>query len=139
MISNPLSTLSGICIYCLRPRAEAGRSSTLLPVPRAQRSSPEQVLSYSMQELKRPVPKVMRLPSLTSCLDPLRPEPSHVVAQELSGAAIAAIVALKAVGYLVFRGSNSQKDQFRRDPDHPSVRRPLEPSYPPLKPKLFMP
>ena len=43
--------------------------------------------------------------------------------QELSSAAIAGIVALKAVGYLIFRGSNSQKDQFRRDPEHPSVRR----------------
>ncbi|KAI3438180.1 hypothetical protein D9Q98_000617 [Chlorella vulgaris] len=41
--------------------------------------------------------------------------------QPLSVAAIAGIVALKALGYLVFRGSNSQKDQFRRDPAHPRV------------------
>mmetsp|Transcript_12034 Transcript_12034/g.20343 ORF Transcript_12034/g.20343 Transcript_12034/m.20343 type:complete len:430 (-) Transcript_12034:329-1618(-) len=32
-----------------------------------------------------------------------------------------AIVALKVLGYAIFRGSNGQKDQFRRDPDHPSV------------------
>ena len=30
---------------------------------------------------------------------------------------------MKAAGYLIFRGSNSQKDQFRSDPQHPSVRR----------------
>lgn len=30
-------------------------------------------------------------------------------------------MALKALGYLVFRGSNSQKDLFRRDPSHPRV------------------
>lgn len=29
---------------------------------------------------------------------------------------------LKALGYLVFRGANSQKDLFRRDPAHPRVR-----------------
>eukprot|EP00208_Stichococcus_sp_RCC1054_P001079 CAMPEP_0206145244 /NCGR_PEP_ID=MMETSP1473-20131121/26782_1 /ASSEMBLY_ACC=CAM_ASM_001109 /TAXON_ID=1461547 /ORGANISM="Stichococcus sp, Strain RCC1054" /LENGTH=429 /DNA_ID=CAMNT_0053541383 /DNA_START=201 /DNA_END=1487 /DNA_ORIENTATION=+ len=41
-------------------------------------------------------------------------------AEELSWLAIVAIVALKAVGYLIFRGSNSQKDRFRRDPTHPA-------------------
>ena len=42
--------------------------------------------------------------------------------QELSSMAIAGIVALKAVGYIIFRSSNSQKDAYRRDPQHPSVR-----------------
>ena len=32
------------------------------------------------------------------------------------------IIGLKVLGYYVFRGSNLQKDQFRRDPLHPSVR-----------------
>ena len=32
------------------------------------------------------------------------------------------IIALNLIGYVVFRGSNSQKDRFRRDPDHPNVR-----------------
>lgn len=40
--------------------------------------------------------------------------------QVLSSSVIAAIVALKALGYLIFRGSNSQKDRFRRDPGHPA-------------------
>lgn len=35
---------------------------------------------------------------------------------------LAAIVLLNTVGYVVFRGSNSQKDQFRRDPNHASVK-----------------
>eukprot|EP00241_Pyramimonas_parkeae_P006341 CAMPEP_0114241128 /NCGR_PEP_ID=MMETSP0058-20121206/9472_1 /TAXON_ID=36894 /ORGANISM="Pyramimonas parkeae, CCMP726" /LENGTH=424 /DNA_ID=CAMNT_0001353643 /DNA_START=11 /DNA_END=1285 /DNA_ORIENTATION=+ len=35
---------------------------------------------------------------------------------------LASVVALNAVGYVIFRGSNSQKDQFRRDPNHPSVK-----------------
>ncbi|KAL4441297.1 hypothetical protein ABPG77_011534 [Micractinium sp. CCAP 211/92] len=42
-------------------------------------------------------------------------------AQLLSTAAVAGIVALQALGYLVFRGANSQKDLFRRDPAHPRV------------------
>lgn len=41
--------------------------------------------------------------------------------QPLSALAIGGIVALKALGYLVFRGANSQKDLFRRDPSHPRV------------------
>ncbi len=41
--------------------------------------------------------------------------------QLLSTAAVAGIVALQALGYLVFRGANSQKDLFRRDPAHPRV------------------
>ena len=43
--------------------------------------------------------------------------------QELSTAAIVSITALKVLGYWIFRGSNSQKDQLRRDPEHPSVRK----------------
>ncbi|CAL5220610.1 g2652 [Coccomyxa viridis] len=42
--------------------------------------------------------------------------------QELSWAAVAAIVGLKAFGYWVFRGSNSQKNTFRQNPEHPGVR-----------------
>jgi steroid 5-alpha reductase family enzyme len=47
--------------------------------------------------------------------------PHFVPLQPLSGLAIAGIVALKALGYLVFRGANSQKDLFRRNPGHPRV------------------
>ncbi len=36
--------------------------------------------------------------------------------------AIAGILALKLMGYTIFRGSNSQKDTFRQDASHPSVR-----------------
>ena len=36
---------------------------------------------------------------------------------------MAGILALQTVGYIIFRGSNSQKNQFRSDPEHPSVRR----------------
>lgn len=46
---------------------------------------------------------------------------SHVW-QELSWTAVAGIVALKALGYAIFRGANSQKDAFRRDPGAPGVR-----------------
>ena len=35
--------------------------------------------------------------------------------------AIAALLALKLLGYGAFRGANSQKDLFRRDPAHPKV------------------
>jgi hypothetical protein len=42
--------------------------------------------------------------------------------QQLSVLAIIGIVLLKALGYLMFRGANSQKDLFRRDPNHPKVR-----------------
>lgn len=42
--------------------------------------------------------------------------------QELPAWAIAGITALQALGYAIFRLSNSQKDAFRRDPTHPSVR-----------------
>lgn len=46
-----------------------------------------------------------------------------LVSQEpnLSPAALLAICALNLGGYLIFRGANSQKDAFRRDPSHPSV------------------
>lgn len=40
---------------------------------------------------------------------------------ELSFVAIFAIVAIKALGYIIFRGSNSQKDLFRRNPNDPRV------------------
>jgi delta14-sterol reductase/lamin-B receptor len=39
----------------------------------------------------------------------------------LSLPALAAICALKYVGYRIFRGSNSEKDAFRRDPGSPDV------------------
>ena len=39
----------------------------------------------------------------------------------LAPAAVAALLALKGAGYAAFRGANSQKDAFRRDPTHPSV------------------
>mmetsp|Transcript_11157 Transcript_11157/g.15190 ORF Transcript_11157/g.15190 Transcript_11157/m.15190 type:complete len:425 (+) Transcript_11157:302-1576(+) len=39
----------------------------------------------------------------------------------LSPGFLLAILGLKLAGYCVFRGSNSQKDQFRRDPTHASV------------------
>jgi len=40
----------------------------------------------------------------------------------LSTAVLAAIVALKMAGYAAFRGSNSQKDIFRRNPKDPRVK-----------------
>ena len=40
----------------------------------------------------------------------------------LSPYAAVGIVALNLLGYIIFRGSNSQKNTFRRNPDHPSVR-----------------
>lgn len=39
----------------------------------------------------------------------------------ISSIALAAIVCVNIFGFMVFRGSNGQKDQFRRDPTHPSV------------------
>lgn len=45
--------------------------------------------------------------------------PPHT--QHLSPLAIAAILALNVVGYAIFRGSNSQKDAFRTNPNHPLV------------------
>ncbi|XP_068116094.1 delta(14)-sterol reductase TM7SF2 [Hyperolius riggenbachi] len=41
--------------------------------------------------------------------------------QELSTAAALVIVLINAIGYIIFRGSNSQKNAFRRDPSDPSV------------------
>ncbi|XP_062341661.1 delta(14)-sterol reductase TM7SF2 [Osmerus eperlanus] len=41
--------------------------------------------------------------------------------QTLTPLKATAIVALNGVGYFIFRRSNSQKNQFRRDPTHPSV------------------
>lgn len=40
---------------------------------------------------------------------------------ELNWWAIIGIVILNSLGYAIFRGANSQKDTFRRDPNHPSV------------------
>ena len=40
---------------------------------------------------------------------------------ELSPLAVVAIVALNIAGYALFRGSNSQKDVFRRNPAHPAI------------------
>ena len=40
----------------------------------------------------------------------------------LSPYATVGIIALNLVGYIIFRGSNSQKDTFRRNPNHPRVR-----------------
>jgi len=39
----------------------------------------------------------------------------------LSMPALAGITALNALGYIIFRGANSQKDAFRRDPTSPEV------------------
>ena len=39
----------------------------------------------------------------------------------LPHSALFGILALNLVGYVIFRGSNSQKDAFRRDPNHPRV------------------
>ncbi len=49
--------------------------------------------------------------------------PTHLPAfdQDLSWLAVAAILAVKATGYIIFRGANGQKDAFRRDPNHASV------------------
>jgi protein-S-isoprenylcysteine O-methyltransferase Ste14 len=41
--------------------------------------------------------------------------------QALPWYAAAFVATLNITGYIVFRGANSQKDQFRRDPSHPSV------------------
>uniref|UniRef100_A0A3P8WBU3 Delta(14)-sterol reductase TM7SF2 n=1 Tax=Cynoglossus semilaevis TaxID=244447 RepID=A0A3P8WBU3_CYNSE len=41
--------------------------------------------------------------------------------QHLSLLRAAAIITLNGIGYYIFRKSNSQKNQFRRDPTHPSV------------------
>ena len=43
-------------------------------------------------------------------------------AQHLSWPAITGIVLLNALGYLIFRASNNQKNLFRRDPQHPWVK-----------------
>ncbi|GLD47068.1 delta(14)-sterol reductase TM7SF2 [Lates japonicus] len=43
--------------------------------------------------------------------------------QALSSLGAAVIIALNGIGYYIFRRSNSQKNQFRRDPTHPSVAR----------------
>ena len=42
--------------------------------------------------------------------------------QDLSWLAITGIVLLNALGYLIFRASNNQKNLFRRDPQHPWVK-----------------
>jgi hypothetical protein len=45
---------------------------------------------------------------------------SHPV--NLSLTAVASICLLKIIGLVLFRGANLQKDRFKREPDHPSVR-----------------
>eukprot|EP00746_Dinoflagellata_sp_MGD_P004392 gnl/MRDRNA2_/MRDRNA2_108460_c0_seq1.p1 gnl/MRDRNA2_/MRDRNA2_108460_c0~~gnl/MRDRNA2_/MRDRNA2_108460_c0_seq1.p1 ORF type:complete len:466 (+),score=60.91 gnl/MRDRNA2_/MRDRNA2_108460_c0_seq1:66-1463(+) len=40
---------------------------------------------------------------------------------QLSSWALVVIVALKLLGYCIFRGSNGEKDRFRRDPSSPDV------------------
>ena len=45
-----------------------------------------------------------------------------MIMQAISNLGLVGILCLKIVGYSAFRGANSQKDTFRRDPDHPSVR-----------------
>ena len=42
--------------------------------------------------------------------------------QNISAVAAALITALQVVGFLTFRGSNSQKNTFRTHPQHSSVR-----------------
>eukprot|EP00882_Tetradesmus_deserticola_P008796 GHRQ01009279.1.p1 GENE.GHRQ01009279.1~~GHRQ01009279.1.p1 ORF type:complete len:422 (+),score=115.16 GHRQ01009279.1:145-1410(+) len=42
--------------------------------------------------------------------------------RQLSLPALLGILAVQALGYCIFRGANSQKNAFRRDPNHPSVR-----------------
>ncbi|KAM5138676.1 delta(14)-sterol reductase TM7SF2 isoform 2-T2 [Mantella aurantiaca] len=41
--------------------------------------------------------------------------------QDLSGTAAVGIILINAVGYIIFRGSNSQKNAFRRNPCDPTV------------------
>jgi len=41
---------------------------------------------------------------------------------QLPALAVVIIMIIKMVGYMIFRGANGQKDQFRRDPDHPKVK-----------------
>ncbi|XP_070554979.1 delta(14)-sterol reductase LBR-like [Ptychodera flava] len=40
----------------------------------------------------------------------------------LSNLAVAAIIGLKLLGFMIFRGSNSQKDAFRRNPNDPALK-----------------
>jgi hypothetical protein len=42
--------------------------------------------------------------------------------RQLSLPALFGVVAVQALGYCIFRGANSQKNTFRQDPNHPSVR-----------------
>ncbi|KAL0030637.1 hypothetical protein WJX77_000398 [Trebouxia sp. C0004] len=42
--------------------------------------------------------------------------------QAISNVGLLCILGLKAVGYCAFRGANSQKDTFRNDTNHPSVK-----------------
>lgn len=47
---------------------------------------------------------------------------SLALVQAISNVGLLGILGLKAVGYCAFRGANSQKDIFRNDPSHPSVK-----------------
>lgn len=42
--------------------------------------------------------------------------------QNLPLAGVALVLGVQILGYTIFRGANGQKDQFRRDPNHPSVK-----------------
>lgn len=55
------------------------------------------------------------LPLKPSSIFPALLSYCHVLGQQtLSSAAVVGILALKALGYLIFRGSNSQKNAFRQ-------------------------
>merc|ERR1719460_976508 len=43
--------------------------------------------------------------------------------QDLSLGYLTFVVALKILGYAIFRGANGDKDKFRREPDHPRAKR----------------
>ena len=65
-------------------------------------------------------PRTRARPARTPTHAPTHP-PTHAPTQALSPLAVAALLALKATGYAFFRGANSQKDLFRRDPSDPRV------------------
>ena len=46
----------------------------------------------------------------------------RVILQDMSTAGMTGIILLNALGYLIFRASNNQKNLFRHDPGHPWVK-----------------
>lgn len=52
---------------------------------------------------------------------PPPPPPATRAPQHLSVAATCLVLAVKLLGYAVFRGANSQKDMFRANPSDPRV------------------